>query len=316
MTDFDLNQIAIERGIALSGGGVGGLFSASALGYLEEKSGRKLFDDVKLFAGTSIGGILAIALANDVPPTKLIKLFREKSKKIFGNPARLNWMKLRTTKHDPRFLKEVIAEVLGDIANKDITCSKRDVLVSAVDAHKNEIVWFSNIAGDENQVFRQAKIIDVAMATSAAPTYFPPHEIDGEFFLDGGIASNSPDLEALNFLAWHQGKPLESIRILSIGTGKTTFPKRFARREKPGGIAWLHKHRIIERLMNLQDSKSSAIAENLLGDRYCRINSDLDFSIDLDDYGKATLDHLESAGRKTAAEEWERDTARLANFVR
>jgi patatin-like phospholipase/acyl hydrolase len=37
----------------------------------------------------------------------------------------------------------------------------------------------------------------VALATSAAPTYFPPHVAEGRTFVDGGLVANAPDLVLL-----------------------------------------------------------------------------------------------------------------------
>lgn len=37
----------------------------------------------------------------------------------------------------------------------------------------------------------------MALATSAAPTFFPPHCIGDRIYLDGGLIANSPDIVAL-----------------------------------------------------------------------------------------------------------------------
>ena len=43
------------------------------------------------------------------------------------------------------------------------------------------------------------KFIDVLMATTAAPTFFPPYYIQNkEMFVDGGVHANNPSLFAYN----------------------------------------------------------------------------------------------------------------------
>src|SRR5277367_2880466 len=41
------------------------------------------------------------------------------------------------------------------------------------------------------------KAVDVALATSAAPSYFPIAEIDDGLYADGGLYANSPDLPSM-----------------------------------------------------------------------------------------------------------------------
>jgi hypothetical protein len=68
------------------------------------------------------------------------------------------------------------------------------------------------------EVDHKQKAVDVALATAAAPTYFPAHALaDGALLLDGGVWANNPTgmaaVEAVSVLGW----PSESLRILSLG---------------------------------------------------------------------------------------------------
>jgi patatin-like phospholipase/acyl hydrolase len=76
------------------------------------------------------------------------------------------------------------------------------------------------------------KIVDVARATTAAPTYFKEKVINGQKFLDGGFGTNAnnPSLIAYHeVLLMHGNNPQAVGLLVSIGTGKlrnvTPFPK-------------------------------------------------------------------------------------------
>jgi patatin-like phospholipase/acyl hydrolase len=67
--------------------------------------------------------------------------------------------------------------------------------------------------------------LEVALATSAAPTDFPAHRIPGRgIFIDGGLWANCPAMvgvvEPLDFLE----KAPEQVRMLSLST--TSYPFR------------------------------------------------------------------------------------------
>src|SRR5689334_377836 len=64
MTDSDDKPFRI---LSLAGGGYLGLYTACVLTELEERIGEPLGRRFDLIAGTSVGGILAIALAFETP---------------------------------------------------------------------------------------------------------------------------------------------------------------------------------------------------------------------------------------------------------
>jgi patatin-like phospholipase/acyl hydrolase len=58
----------------------------------------------------------------------------------------------------------------------------------------------------------------VALATSAAPTYFPPHAADGAVFVDGGLIANAPDLLLATLAMRLFAVELAGLKICSVGT--------------------------------------------------------------------------------------------------
>ncbi len=68
-------------------------------------------------------------------------------------------------------------------------------------------------------------VLDAALCTSAAPSYFPPYDHpDYGFCIDGGVFANNPSTLALARVLYSgilgEGN-IQNIRMLSIGTGQT-----------------------------------------------------------------------------------------------
>jgi predicted acylesterase/phospholipase RssA len=62
-----------------------------------------------------------------------------------------------------------------------------------------------------------------ARATSAAPTYFRPHEVDGHYYVDGGLVGNNPVLAALTEAVALYGDIAQVGMLVSVGTGKRVY---------------------------------------------------------------------------------------------
>lgn len=135
----------VFRILTLSGGGYRGLYTAQVLAGLEEESGdvplHRRFD---LIAGTSIGGILALAIASAKTSMKEVVAVMEcQGSAIFGedNPPKgkmaqyLDYWKTKSAaRYDPASLRNLIAELVGE--DTYIGDLKQKVLVPAVNVTK------------------------------------------------------------------------------------------------------------------------------------------------------------------------------------
>src|ERR1700735_3265446 len=83
--------------LSLSGGGYFGLFTVSVIAELERRIAAPIATRFDLIAGTSIGGILAIGLANEIPAAGIKAAFEAEGTAIFSgrNPPRTVWGKTR-----------------------------------------------------------------------------------------------------------------------------------------------------------------------------------------------------------------------------
>jgi hypothetical protein len=95
---------------------------------------------------------------------------------------------------------------------------------------------------------RDMTVLDAALSNSAAPVDFAPHRVAKVGYLaDGGVFANNPCVATVT-TALRDGRPLDGIRLLSVGTGSVASYMRVPPWEhvsdKAGGsrcslLAWL-----------------------------------------------------------------------------
>jgi len=133
-------------------------------------------------------------------------------------------------------------------------------------------------------------MVDVAMATSAAPTYFPAARIDGHRLIDGGVWANNPSVVAIAEALSVLEVPLASLKVLNIGTTEAVaqHPKRLDR----GGFAqWAT--RIAPTLVQASSRGGQGTAEHLVGKRnYRRFDAQVPGGL----YALDSVDREEMAG--------------------
>src|SRR5579859_4272797 len=137
---------------------------------------------------------------------------------VFGKEQSGNY------RYDVKVLEHNIQKVLAKKgATKDTKlfderddCCKTFVIAKRHLGHDSTPVLFRSYAIDGTEI--ECTISEAARATSAAPTYFPEMEIDGDLYVDGGIGYNNPADEAIR-----EARRLWGDReigcLLSIGTG-------------------------------------------------------------------------------------------------
>ena len=105
----------------------------------------------------------------------------------------------------------------------------------------------------------------MALATSAAPIYFPAHHVSGHgTFIDGGVWGKCPAVIGIAEAVSYCGQRLEDVHFLSVST--TNYPFRIGERQQLGGlVGWGPK--IIETLMFSQAQAAVGEATCLLRDR-------------------------------------------------
>lgn len=209
--------------LSIDGGGIKGLYSSIILNEIEKIHG-KINEHFDLICGTSTGGLIALAIAADIPLKKIIDFFKNKGPEIFPSQ---NWLKRKfheckqlcfSTKYNNKILKNTLNDIYGD---KLLDHAKICLCIPAVDLANFRGIVFKTSHDSELNRDRDISMLDVALATSAAPTYFPIVSVNNvsSLCVDGGLWANNPTLvgvlEALSFFVG-EGKKYNKFSILSI----------------------------------------------------------------------------------------------------
>ncbi|MEP7296430.1 MAG: CBASS cGAMP-activated phospholipase [Burkholderiales bacterium] len=267
------------RILALSGGGYLGLYSAAVLAALEARVGEPIGRRFDLVSGTSVGGILAAAVALEVPLTEIVELFHRHGAEVFspralpsGTIARL--LDMSRSVLGPKYsgveLRDALAKRLGDRTLRD---ARHPLVLPAVNVTRGQTKIFKTPHAAASTGDEQVTMLDAAMATCAAPAYFPAVRVGGDLFADGGLFAVAPDQVALHEAEHFMGIDPARVRMLSIGTATAGYQPSGGVEEDAGAVGWLSGGRLILTLIAVQQQHVQAMLEDRLGERYLRLDA-------------------------------------------
>jgi patatin-like phospholipase/acyl hydrolase len=268
------------RILALAGGGYLGLYTATVLADIEDRAGEPLGRRFDLIAGTSVGGILAIALAFEIPMAAIQQLFLEKGTRIFSARSLPSSTigKLRDLsrsvlgpKYDGLALRK---ELLARLGRKTLADALHPLVVPVTDIGLCQTKIFKTPHSSASRGDAAVRAAMVAMATSAAPAYFPSVRIAGSLYADGGMFAVAPDQVALHEAEHFMRVPSERVRMLSIGTGTANYSPSGGVTEQDGAVDWLGEGRLILSLISVQQQHVQAMMEDRLRDRYLHLDAE------------------------------------------
>lgn len=288
MNHDNINAPADFHILALSGGGYRSLYTATILSVLEQTLGRPLAKHFDLICGTSAGGMLALGLANEIPAVDLKGMFEDHGSRIFNSRSCSRkllgfWW---NAKHRSDGLRSVLEEKFGD---KTIGHLSHRALIPTVNCTTGKGQFFKTPHHPKLELDHSMKLVDVALATTAAPVYFPLSRNERGIYADGGLVGNAPGLfgwhEAQHFLP--EGRPAR-VRVLSIGTmsigsavrGDATLDRGFAQ--------W--RGNLFNLVISAQESSVDYMLKHFLGDDYFPIDDQAtpDQSRDIEELDRVT----------------------------
>lgn len=322
--------------LACDGGGMRGYLSTLILQRLNSECG--IFGannaNIDLYAGTSTGGLIALGLAQGKSIDDVVTLYQNAGPQIFnplriqlscagavaggvgdqptdptGSTAKELFQVLFDNIGDPSLLSVLDAFIPDDPVLSTLPSKVMVTTLLLADQSASPASWnaflIDNLDGSPGA---NTRLFDAALATSAAPVYFPPycHPQFG-WCSDGGLFANNPAAMAVS-LAIQNGQQLSDIALLSIGTGKTTASmspslddrlcfgvNRWASLKTEGSTPAFP---LLNAMMDGVSASTDALCSQLLGgrgpdSRYLRLNPSLPASVALDDYSPQTMQMFE-----------------------
>lgn len=267
------------RVLSLAGGGYLGLFTAVVLAELESRAGEPLGRRFDLIAGTSVGGILAIGLAYEVPMQAMVDLFRQKGRQVFSARALPSgavgrMLDLSRSVLGPKYSGEALRQALDlELGAYTLADARHHVVVPAVNVTRSLTKVFKTPHSPASRGDQAVRAVDVAMATCAAPGYFPAVRIGPDLFSDGGMFAVAPDLVALHEVEHFLKVSATRVRMLSIGTATSAYQPAGGVQSDDGAVGWLRDGRLLLTLVSVQQQHVQAMMEDRLRERYMRVDA-------------------------------------------
>ena len=226
------------RVLSLDGGGMRGIYTGAFLARLTDQFGRIRGESAldfglgfDLITGTSTGAIVGCALAVGRPMSEIVHLYREHGPKIF--PHRIAGRRSaiyrvtqgsRYVRAGDKALREALEAVLGDTTMLDVFRGRGISLSIPAVLMSEHRAWVFKKTPRSGVRDDNYPLVDVCMATSAAPIYRSLAAIDDpntsggpqQVFADGGLWANNPIMVGL-VDALMIAAPERPIEIFSLG---------------------------------------------------------------------------------------------------
>lgn len=193
---------AVKSVLAFDGGGLKGVYGLSVLNNFNRRFSFFSEKKIELYAGTSIGAVICAALASNINPDYLLKIFRE--------------FELEGPVSDHRLLYAQVPKVLNSVFENRLFGEISEQVFFPIYDHtlkrKSHFGWRSELNAD-NEFIR-----DILAATCADIRVSPAHYINSlrSYYIDGGIFSYDPIAYLLRLFEYPE---LSNLNILSIGSG-------------------------------------------------------------------------------------------------
>lgn len=312
------------RLLSIDGGGIRGIIPAIVLAELERATGKPVAKTFDLIAGTSTGGILALALTMPGEgggpawsAERMIALYEEEGPRIFERSV---WDAIQSAgglfdeKYPPEGMREAFRTHFGD---RTLSEALTGVLVTAYEIEQRTTFFFKSSKAREDP--RDDFLLrDAAQATSSAPTYFEPVRLAREgplpyvALVDGGVFANNPAMCA--YAEALKGRGGEEVMLVSLGTGELTRSLPYEQAKDWGLAEWAKP--IIDVVFDgVSDATDHHLGQILGSERYFRFQTKLDRASDaLDDARPENIHRLKQEAEELLRDERDRFEALVAEL--
>lgn len=335
------------RILEIDGGGQRGYLSLEFLKRFVQQWGidpANIWQNFDVICGTSVGGIMALALASGLTLDQMTPFFTVQGPYIFSLTSLLPSVrpglasKLALIAADIPFyqssgptmdyyghglLYKTVQDTFGANTLQNL---KTNVIIPSYQEDTSSYVLFSNLNYPEF-IGQNELISNVGLATGAAPIYLPALSTNGHDYIDGGVYQNNPAQFGLNLAKMIKPRA-NRYCVLSLGTGigemgfDPTDPGVVDERVAPVGPLAFDSIATIFGLFDIAcTGGQESIAKNLsLQSKYTldqlyyyrfQPNLDLSLNTELDNTDPSIMTYYED----TAAEYFNNDIVAISNFI-
>jgi hypothetical protein len=212
--------------LSIRGGGIRGILPCCCLAKLEDQLGGLTRDHIDFCAGTSTGALLTAGVVAGIPARDLLKVYTDRAGEIFTPSGVVGEAKriVEGFMFESTNIRDVLVRVLGPAAAWTINDSPIRVMVSATAMNGHN--WFFVKDNDRNaKTTGSVKLVDAAVASACAPTYFDHWRIDGiqgktiRFFDGGAGGTANPAYQACVEAFEYDDFTPRTSRLIALGTG-------------------------------------------------------------------------------------------------
>lgn len=251
----------MRRILSIDGGGIKGVFPASFLASIEDALGSRVADYFDLIVGTSTGGIIALGLGLGYSAADILALYETHGPAVFGRGLLGGLRGWFNPRYDSRPLHDALRAQFGD---RRLGESSKRLVIPSLNLETGEVYIFKTAHHERFERDYKVPAVTVAMATAAAPIYFPAHRTAaGTPLVDGGTWANNPTgmavVEAIGILGWAAA----DLWVLSIGCTTQPFTLGRGPLDSLGLRRWALK--LVDMFMTAQSFASHGTAVVLIG---------------------------------------------------
>ncbi len=231
------------RVLSISGGGSRGVIALEVLEKLQNEicgdAGGQIKDKFDLICGTSTGGLIALWLAYEKrvqfsghAENSMYSRYRSLSSRLFGVWTFLKLARLLGTlaRYSPLPLYDFARHIGRDeVLGMPDGRTRPLLFVTSISARETKLLSNYRLDSADHMLIPEVNVVAAALATAAAPTYFPPVHWSSHEFFDGGFGANNPVFLAAqqitaikNSARARTGQNIAIDAVVSIGTGSSS----------------------------------------------------------------------------------------------
>jgi len=281
------------RIVSIDGGGYLGLATASFIEGIERHAQTTFHREFDLFCGTSTGAIITLGLASGMTGGQIADLYRSIGNTVFTKRLDVPFLARRCpgflrAKYSLTPLRVALDEAFGDMTLGDLLAKDKKVLITSYSVTAGRPRIFKTDHSSQLSMHNRYRIADVALASAAAPTYFPLAEVTHpengvrEAFCDGGVVANHPALLGFAEAVFELNTAPSMVKVLSISTPREDLAEPSITDLDRGLRTWRHQlpqilvdspssisHQLLKRLVTTYGTPAPLYERIELSNRSC-----------------------------------------------